>query len=75
MEISSVIFLSVFLFTYVDYMETKVNLNAERTLFAVKREMSGCRNWECSLLHVAGKGVPLRQETSRQISTGIREVG
>lgn len=120
MEISSGIFLSVFLFSYlasaavtlavrhwavagkterrvgetvpcslelfaqpafsnlagnIGYMENEANLNAERTHFAVEKETSGCRNWECSLLGVAGKGVSLRQETSRQIRARTREVG
>jgi len=56
-------------------MESEANLNAARTHFAVQTETSGYRNWECSLLHGAGKGVPLRQETSRQISASSREVG
>ena len=59
----------------VGYVENEANLNAERTHLAVERETSGYRNWECSLLGGAGKEVPLRQETSRQISAGTREVG
>lgn len=59
----------------IGYMENEANLNAERTHFAVERETSGYRIWECSWLRGAGKGVPLRQETSRQSSTRTREVG
>lgn len=59
----------------IGYTENEASLNAERTHFAVERETSGYRIWECSLLRGAGKGVPLRQETSRQSSARTREVG